>query len=460
MRGSLANIYRLGVKELRSLKSDPVLVVLILWAFTFLVYSVAKGEKFEVQQASVAIVDEDQSALSRRIAGAIQQPFFREPVMIEAGGIDKAMDRGQYVFVLDIPPRFEADILAGRRPAIQIDIDATAMSQAGNGAVYLQNIVSRELRSFLQRSDEGDLLPVNLVVRTKFNPNAESVWFTAVMQVINNITMLSVILSGAALIREREHGTIEHLLVMPVTPMDIMLSKIWANGLVIIVSALLSFFLIVGWLLQVPIAGSVTLFIVGAVVYQFSVTALGILLATFTTSMQQFGLLVIPVLIAMNLLSGSRTPLESMPVLLQWIMQVAPSTHFIAFAQAVLYRAADLTIVWPRLLAMAAIGAIFFAVTLTRFRQSVMSAQQTAAERNGQFYWMITPQSDAPLQGLCRQTFLHEGGNDRSVQTDSTTRRSIAPTWRAISVSWLFPIFSIPTRGLTAETSTRPSETC
>ncbi|MBI2717659.1 MAG: ABC transporter permease [Rhizobiales bacterium] len=375
MRGSLANIYRLGVKELRSLRSDPVLVVLILWAFTFLVYSVAKGEKFEVQQASIAIVDEDQSALSRRIGAAIQLPFFREPVPIAAGGIDKAMDRGQYVFVLEIPPRFEADILAGRRPAIQVDIDATAMSQAGNGAVFLQNIVSRELRSFIQKSDEGDLLPINLVVRTKFNPNAESVWFTSVMQIINNITMLSVILSGAALIREREHGTIEHLLVMPVTPIDIMLSKIWANGLVIVVSALLSFFLIVGWLLQVPIAGSVMLFVAGAVVYQFSVTALGILLATFTTSMQQFGLLVIPVLIAMNLLSGSRTPLESMPEVLQAIMRISPSTHFIGFAQAVLYRAADLTIVWPELVAMAAIGAVFFVVTLARFRKSVTTVQ-------------------------------------------------------------------------------------
>lgn len=375
MRDSLANIYRLGVKELRSLRSDPVMVFLILWAFTFIVYSVAKGEKFEIQQASIAIVDEDQSALARRIGAAIQQPFFREAVAIEAGQIDKAMDRGEYVFVLEIPPGFESDILAGRRPAIQIDIDATAMSQAGNGAVLLENIISRELRRFLQKSDEGDLLPVNLIVRTKFNPNSESVWFTSVMQVINNITMLSVILCGAALIREREHGTIEHLLVMPVTPIDIMLSKIWANGLVIVVAALLSFFLVVGWLLQVPIAGSITLFIAGAILYQFSVTALGILLATFTTSMQQFGLLVIPVLIAMNLLSGSRTPLESMPEWLQYVMQVAPSTHFVGFAQAVLYRAADLAIVWPKMLSMTAIGTLFFAVALVRFRQSVMTAQ-------------------------------------------------------------------------------------
>ena len=140
MRGSLANIFRLGVKELRSLRSDPVLVFLILWAFTFIVYSVATGEKFEVRQASIAIVDEDRSALSRRIGAAIQQPFFREPVAIGAADIDQAMDRGQYVFVLEIPPGFEADILAGRKPAMQINIDATAMSQAGNGAVAVESL--------------------------------------------------------------------------------------------------------------------------------------------------------------------------------------------------------------------------------------------------------------------------------------------------------------------------------
>lgn len=375
MQASFANIFRLGVKELRSLGSDPVLIVLILYAFTFAVYLVAKGERFEVERAAVAIVDEDRSPLSRRIADAIQPPLFTEPIEIAAAELDTAMNGGRIVFALEIPPGFEADTLLGRRPVIQIDVDATAMSQAGNGAAYLREIVMRETNRFLAESGQAEAHPVNLVVRTKFNPNGQSEWFTSVMQIINSITMLSVILSGAALIREREHGTLEHLLVMPITPTEIVLSKIWANGLVIVIVALLSLTLVAGALLQVPIAGSLIFFIAGAVLYQFSVTALGILLATFTKSMSQFGLLVIPVLVTMNLLSGSRTPLESMPEWLQRAMQISPSTHFVGFAQAVLYRAADLTIVWPQLLALALIGIIFFAGALVRFRQSVMQAQ-------------------------------------------------------------------------------------
>jgi ABC-2 type transport system permease protein len=375
MNRHLANVFRLGIKELRSLRADPVLVLLIFYTFTFAVYSVATGAKFDVENAAVGILDEDRSELSRSVRAAIQQPYFRPPEDLTASEIDRAMDHGRFVFVIEIPPKFESDLLSGKTVSIQINVDASAMAQAGNGATYLQNIVSREVSGYAQRADGISRLPINLVVRSMFNPNMKSDWFTAVMQVINNITILSVILTGAALIREREQGTIEHLLVMPVTPAEIMLSKIWANGLVIIVAALLSLLFVVQLLLDVPVAGSLTLFIVGAILYQFSVTSLGILLATFTTSMPQFGLLVIPVFVVMNLLSGSTTPMESMPVWLQNVMQMSPATHFVSFSQAILYRGAGLNIVWPQLAAIAATSAVFFATSMMRFRKSIVSVQ-------------------------------------------------------------------------------------
>ena len=371
----IAHTCRLGIKELRSLRADPVLILLIIFAFTVAVYAVATGAKLEVANAAVGIVDEDHSELSRLIRSAILPPLFRAPVALAAPAVGRAMDRGQFVFVLDIPPEFESDLLAGRAPSLQIDVDATAMTEAGNGALYLQNIVTQEILSFTRRDEGTVALPINVVITTRFNPNADSEWFTSVMQVINNITILSVILTGAALIREREQGTIEHLLVMPVSSSEIMLAKIWANGLVIVVAALLSLLLVVRLLLQVPIAGSLTLFVAATVLYELAVTALGILLATFVTSMAQFGLLVIPVLVAMNLLSGSTTPMESMPSWLQRVMQVSPATHFVALSQAILYRGAGLGIVWPQLLIISAISAICFAVSLKRFRRSIVASQ-------------------------------------------------------------------------------------
>ena len=368
----LARIFRLGVKELRSLKADPVLVALIVYTFTVAVYTVANGAKFEVENAAVAVVDEDRSMLSTRLRDALLKPFFKEPLLIDADAIDAAMDRGRVVFVVEIPPKFEQDVLAGRHPTIGLDIDATAMSQAGNGASYIQNIILAEVSAALPGATQSS--PIDVTVRVNFNPNLKSDWFTAVMQVINNITMLAVILTGAALIREREHGTIEHLLVMPVTPIEIMLAKVWANGLVIVVTSTFSLLVVVEWLLDVPIAGSVPLFVGATVLYLFSVTALGILIATVSTSMGQFGLIVMPSLIIMNLLSGSTTPMESMPVWLQNVMQLSPSTHFVALSQAILYRGAGAGLIWPQMLALVAIGAVFFVAAALRFRKALLSS--------------------------------------------------------------------------------------
>lgn len=369
----LLNIVRLGIKELRSLRADPVLVFLIVYAFSWGIYEVASGVKFEVANAAVAIIDEDRSELSRQIASAMLPPYFQRARLIDAASADRALDEGDYVFIVGIPPNFERDVIAGHSPSIQINVDATAMSMAGNGNAYIQSIASREVTRFLSATDEPAAAEADLIARALFNANLDSVPFTSVMEVINNITLLSVILAGAALIREREHGTLEHLLVMPVTAIEIMSSKLWANGLVIVVAATLSILLVVQGVLGVETAGSLALFIAGALLYQFSVTALGILLATFTTSMAQYGLLVMPVLILMQLLSGSSTPLESMPEWLQNAMQLSPSTHFVSFSQAVLYRGAPLSMVWLELAALALIGAMFFFLALARFRRTIIA---------------------------------------------------------------------------------------
>lgn len=367
----VSNVYRLGLKELRSLRADPVLLLLIIYIFSFAVYAVATGAKLEVVNASVAYVDLDRSDLTGRIIGAILAPEFDTPQEISAADIDRVMNNGDYVFVLSFPPGFEADVIAQRLPEVQLNVDATAMVQAGNGSVFLQEIIAAEITKFIARDDTSTSLPIDLVVTAQFNPNLQSTWFSSVMQVINNVTILSVLLTGAALIREREHGTIEHLLVMPVSPSEIMLAKIWANGLAIIVAAVLSLWLVVQGILGVPIAGSITLFVAGTVLYLVSVTGLGILLATFTTSMPQFGLLALPVLVIMNLLSGSTTPMESIPDWLQTVMQISPSTHFVAFSQAILYRGAGLGTVWPDMIVMAGLSVTFFVIALLRFRQTM-----------------------------------------------------------------------------------------
>ncbi len=371
----LDNIYRLGIKELFSFRHDIVMVILVIYTFTYAVYVPAKDAQMELKNASIGIVDEDRSQLSGRIFDSMLQPYFKPAVQINYDDIDSVMDSGKFTFVVNIPPKFEADILARRNPNIQVNVDATAMTQAGHGASYIQNIISQEIKEYM--IDELDPLnePVNFAVRTKYNPNLNSTWFLGVMQIINMTTLLAVILTGAALIREREQGTIEHLLVMPITVFEIMTAKVWANGLVIVIAATLSLLIVVEQLLNVPIKGSVPLFMLGTIIYLFSVTALGILLATIARSMPQFGLLAFPIFMIMNLLSGSSTPLESMPKWLQITMQISPSTHFVNFAQAILYRGAGFEIVWKDFVMIALIGIVYFLVALFRFRKTITTMQ-------------------------------------------------------------------------------------
>lgn len=375
MRRWLSNVARLGLKELASLAGDTVLAVFIVYSFSFSVYSVAKGVKIEIENANVAIVDGDRSALSARLGEAFLQPYFRPSALIDRSGIDPAMDRGEHTFVLDIPPGFEADALRGRRPAVQLNVDATAMTQAGVGAGYIDAIVQRETGAFLQARGDAAVAPVAAVTRAHFNPNLESAWFHSVMAVMENVTILSILLVGAAVIRERERGTIEHLLVMPVRASEIAAAKIWANGLVILVATGLSLLLVVKGLLGVPIAGSIPLFLAGAALYLFATTSLGILLATVVRSMPQFALLAIPVFLVLNMLSGATSPIESMPPVLQLLLQASPTVHFVQLAQAVLFRAAGPEVVWPQFAILATLGAAFLAAALARFRTMLASAQ-------------------------------------------------------------------------------------
>jgi ABC-2 type transport system permease protein len=367
----LANTWRLGIKELWSLRRDPAMLVLIVYVFTVGVYTAATAMPETLNNAPIAIVDEDRSPLSQRIAAALYPPQFSPPRMIAWPQMDPGMDAGLYTFVLVIPSGFQRDVLAGRAPSIQLNVDATRMSQAFVGSGYVQQIVMGEINEFVQRQRASAVPPVELALRARFNPALEPAWFGSLVQVINYITMLSIILSGAALIRERERGTIEHLLVMPVTPAQIMLAKTWSMSLVVVLAAWASLTFIVQGVLKVPVAGSLWLFFAGTALCLFATTAMGIFMATVARNMPQFAMLMMLTIMPLQMLSGGSTPRESMPGLVQNLMLAAPTTHFVEIGQAILFRGAGLDVVWPPFLWLGLIGAALFMLSLARFRKTI-----------------------------------------------------------------------------------------
>jgi ABC-2 type transport system permease protein len=370
------HIVFLGVKELISLARDPVLLFLIAYAFSFAVYTPSKSAVMDLVNASIAVVNQDDSQAARAVKDAMLPPLFLPAADISFNDVNRDMDAGRYTFVVNLPQKFQEDLAKDAQPSVEIVTDATAMSQAGRGPGYIQRIITSTIEPFWsRRGNRNDAPLAKLETRARFNPNMEQGWFVAINQIINNISVLAIFLSGAAVLREREHGNLEHLLVMPLHPYELMFAKIWANGLVVVVAAMASLFLIVKGAIGVPVAGSVLLFLAGLCVYLFSVTALGIMLATLVRSMPQFGLLAFPVFIVMNLLSGGQVPLESMPVFIQKLMQFVPSTHFVSFSQAVLFRGATPAMVWPDMAKMFVIGSAYTIFTLSRFRKMLAQVQ-------------------------------------------------------------------------------------
>ena len=364
----IKNVFYLSSKELRSLFSDPVLVILIVYMFSIALYTVANSITTEVKNASVAIVDNDHSALSYQLQQSLIPPNFKKVNTIKSDEVDRLMDTGEYTFVLDIPPNYEQDVLAGRNPQIQLLVDATAMTQASIGSSYISQIFTGEINDFLRIKSTGDTL-IHPVINILYNPNYSSKWFMGAMNIVGNLNLLTMLLVGAAVIRERERGTLEHILVMPVYSSEIAMAKIFANGLVLLTVVALSLYFVVHRILGVPLTTSeIMLFVLGAAVFIFSIASLGIMLAIFAPTMPQFGLLILPVYIVLYLLSGTMSPLENMPELAQQLTQFSPVTIFGAYAQDVLFRGAGINIVWDKLLKIAALGALFLGIALAQFK--------------------------------------------------------------------------------------------
>ncbi|MBB5221832.1 ABC-2 type transport system permease protein [Amaricoccus macauensis] len=365
----LANVLNLGIKELRGLARDTAMLILIVYSFSIAVYMQSRSVPDALNRAALAIVDGDQSTLSTRITTAFYPPHFNPPVLIGEHEMDARLDMGLDTFALVIPPGFERDVAAGRMPEVQLNIDATRMTQAFTGGGYISSIVGSEVREYVDRYRSAPMPNADLALRARFNPALDQSWFGAITNVITSVTMLSIILTGAALIREREHGTIEHLLVMPVTPTEIMLSKVWSMALVVWVATAFSLLVVVQGLLGVPLGGSLTLFLAATALQLIATTCMGIFIATIAGAMPQFGLLMMLILMPLQILSGAMTPRESMPEVIQTIMLAAPNTHFVILAQAILFRGAGFAVVWPQFAALVVISAAYFFLALAQFRR-------------------------------------------------------------------------------------------
>lgn len=363
-------------KELRQLSRDMALVFFFVWAFTANIYEAGGGVSLQLRNAALVVHDSDHSVTSRELIQRFHAPFFRFDGTIDhpKEGL-RLLDSGKALLVLDIPARFHESLIAGEQRVVQLQVDTTNSPQGLSAASYATRIVGEfglehASKRFGLSGGAGDDLPiVRSEHRVWYNPNQNDTWFQSIAELLNMITVFAILLPASAMVREKERGTIEQLLVSPLTSFQIMFPKVVAMTLVILLGTAISLFGIVQGVFHLPVKGSLALYFAMTALYAFTTSGLGLFISTFTTNQAQVGLMIILVVAPMLLLSGTWTPPEAMPAWVRSLMLLSPLNHFVDVAYGILLRGSGLAHLWKSVLAMVALGGLLFGFGMWRFRR-------------------------------------------------------------------------------------------
>lgn len=367
------------VKELVQCVRDSVLLAFVAYSFLAAVYISGTGVTQDLNNATLLVHDGSGSPESRQLLYLFRAPYFSRLGTFSSDRVGLArVDEGGAMLLLDIPADFSETLHRGVRPAhVQLMIDTSNVTMGYLASAYGNSIVATFSEDWSERTAERYGLDVRALPsvadasRVWFNPNLNGHWFNAIGQWLTMMTVIAVLLPAMALVRERERGTVEQLLVAPLTPVQIMLSKALAMTLVNVAGTALSVYLVLRPLIGVPFQGSAWLFFGTTALYVFSVAGIGLLVGAFARSSAEVGMLVILIVVPMTALSGTWTAPEAMPAWSRYALQVSTLHHFIECAFGILLRGAGVRTLWGSILAMAVLGAAAFGTAWLRLARSL-----------------------------------------------------------------------------------------
>jgi ABC-2 type transport system permease protein len=370
-----SRLMAMTTKELIQFGRDILLLFAIVYLFVFDTY-MAGNVTMQLNKAVVTVHDADHSAASRELIYRFRQPYFKlgGEVLDNYAG-QRLLDQGRTLVVLDIPSGFAHDIKKGKSVDVQVQVDASNAVLGFLASSYTSQIIGQYGFDQALASlglDERALENVPMVrneYRVWYNPNQKDAWFMPISELLVVITIMGIMLPAAAAVREKERGTIEQLLVSPLTPIQILLSKVIAMTLVILLGTAMSLFFVLHGIFAVPMKGSLMLFFAVTTIYSFTTAGLGLYIATLSRNLAQAALLAILVLMPMIFLSGAWTPPEAMPMGLRQAMYISPLYYFVEMGYAILLKGAGLDILWDSLLGLTLLGGLIFGFGVWRFRR-------------------------------------------------------------------------------------------
>jgi ABC-2 type transport system permease protein len=362
-------------KEMLQLSRDLPIGLLLLYSFTLAVYIAGNGIRSQLHNATLLVQDHDHSVSSRELIHKFRAPFFRlEGEINDAQEGLRLLDRGKAMAILDIPPRFHEQLATGEPTAVQFLVDTTNSAQGLSAASYAVRIVAQfEQETVLSRlgapATSENLPLLGSDHRVWYNPDQNDAWFESISHLLRQITIFAILLPAAALVREKERGTVEQLLVSPLTPFQIMLPKVIAMTVVIVCATAVALLGIMKPAFGVPIRGSLLLFLTLTALFVFSTAGMGLAAATVAKNQAQVGLMTLLVVAPMMLLSGLVAPMEALPPWTRHLMMLSPLRYFIDIANGILLKGSDVNTLWKPVLEMVVLGGGLFGFGMWRFRR-------------------------------------------------------------------------------------------
>lgn len=374
---SRRHVLELVRKETRQLLRDPRtrLIILVAPIVQLLVFGYAVNT--DIRHVRTAVVDHDVSLASRRLVSAFTASgrFRVVERSSRSAAIADALDRGDAVVGLEIPAGFAVDLASGRGTRVQLLVDGTdsntgtvALGYAGR---LVQRFVAEALRDAAGRAGRGaPPAGIDLRARAWYNPDLASRDYN-VPAVIGAVLMLMcLLLTSLAVAREREVGTLEQLMVTPLTPAELMLGKTLPVSVVGLIDLALVTTVAVAWF-RVPFRGSLLALLLAALLYIVAGLAFGLLISTVSRTQQEAFMTMFLFFLPAVILSGFLYPVYTMPAFFQWLSLLDPIRHFLTVVRGIFLKGEGVLDLWPQYLTLAGMAAAVLGLAVGRFRRSL-----------------------------------------------------------------------------------------
>ncbi len=367
-------------KEFLQFFRDRMLVILIVYTF---VEPILCGVSLflDVKHITLAVYDADRTAASRELISklATSEHFDLRYSLNSQADLRPLLDSGRAKMAVVIPTGFGRDLVGGESVHVQLIADGSNANIAAVAIGYAERIIGAHSRRIelhrlgVSPTTASGLPGVVNQIRARYDPDLRFTNFNMVSMVAFAAPVLGILLGSVAIVREKEAGTMEQLLVTPIRPWELISAKLLPLGVVKMVGLAIGVAIAV-WGFQVPVRGSLGLYFVISILAFIVGMGMGIVIGTVANNMQQSLLLAFFVIFPMSVMSGMMAPLENMPTVLQWLSLLSPFRYYMAITIGVFIKGVGVGVLWPQVLGLGALGVAVFTFSLSYFRRSLHTA--------------------------------------------------------------------------------------